>query len=51
MSIKGNPSLGKTLVSLKAMLRTIKHEKQGMYVELSQLEVGGTKHDSPERSS
>ena len=37
--IKGYPTLGKTLVSLKAMIRTIRHEKQGVYVKLSQLEA------------
>ena len=50
VSMRGDLSLGKTLVSLKVMLRTIRHKKQGMYVELSQLEVGDAKSDSPERS-
>ena len=42
MSLKGNLNLGKTLISLKAMLRTIKHEKQGVYVKLSHIESDST---------
>ena len=37
VAIKGDPSLDKTLISLKAMLRTIKHEGQGVRVELRHL--------------
>ena len=37
--IRGDPTLGKTFVSLKAMIRTIRHEKQRVYVELSQGEA------------
>lgn len=32
--LQGDPSLCRSLVSLKAMLRTIKHERQGVIVEL-----------------
>ena len=42
MSLKGDPNLGKTLISLKVMLWTIKHEKQGVYVEMSHLESNST---------
>ena len=35
MTIKGDPTLGRTLISLRAMLRTIRHEGQGFYVELN----------------
>ena len=42
--------LGKTLISLKAMLRTIKHEGHGVYVELSQLEPSTAKRQ-PRRDS
>ena len=41
-SLKGDPNLDKTMISLKAMLRTIKHEKQGVYMELSHLESDST---------
>ncbi|KAF8405497.1 hypothetical protein HHK36_010404 [Tetracentron sinense] len=37
VTLCGDPSLGKTLVSLKALMRTIKHEGAGILVELSQL--------------
>ena len=39
VSIRGDPTLGKTLVSLKAMIWTIRHEKQGVYVVLRQVEA------------
>ena len=29
--------MGKTLISIKAMFQTIRHKKQGVYVELSHL--------------
>ena len=32
--------MGKTLISLKAMLRTIRHEGHGVYVELNHLDAG-----------
>lgn len=35
--LRGEPSLGKTLVSLKAMMRTLKHEGSGLLVELNQI--------------
>ncbi|KAF8400118.1 hypothetical protein HHK36_013414 [Tetracentron sinense] len=41
ITLCGNPSLGKTLVSLKALMRTIKHEGAGILVELNQLEGSG----------
>lgn len=39
VTLRGDPSLGKTLVSLKAMMRTIKHERAGVLVECNQFEV------------
>ena len=39
VSIKGDPTLGKTFISLKAMLRTIRHEGHGVYVELNHLDA------------
>ena len=39
VSIKGDPPLGKTLISLKAMLQTIRHEGHGVYVELNHLDA------------
>lgn len=48
VTLRGDPSLGKTLVSLKAMMRTIKHEGTGILVELNQLEgLGEEKSDVP----
>ena len=38
ITLRGDPSLGKTLVSLKAMMRTIKHEGAGILMELNRLE-------------
>ncbi|KAL9444267.1 hypothetical protein AB3S75_017449 [Citrus x aurantiifolia] len=38
VTLRGDPSLGKTLVSLKAMMRTIKHEGAGILVECNQFE-------------
>lgn len=38
ITLRGDPALGKTLVSLKAMMRTIRHEGAGILVELNQLE-------------
>ena len=37
--IRGDPTLGKILVSLKAMIWTTRHEKQGVFLELSQVEA------------
>ena len=39
VSIKGGPPLGKTLISLKDMLQTIRHEGHGVYVELNHLDA------------
>lgn len=38
VTLRGDLSLGKTLVSLKAMMRTIKHEGAGILVECNQFE-------------
>ena len=38
ITLCGDPSLGKTLVLLKAMMQTIKQEGVGILVELNQLE-------------
>ncbi|KAL5550230.1 hypothetical protein UlMin_000406 [Ulmus minor] len=38
VTLRGDPSLGKTLVSLKAMMHTIKHKGTGILVEFNQLE-------------
>ncbi|KAL5542906.1 hypothetical protein UlMin_010616 [Ulmus minor] len=38
VTLRGDPSLGKTLVSLKAMMRTIKHEGAGILMECNQFE-------------
>lgn len=37
ITLQGDPSLGKTLVSLKAMMRTLQHEASGILVELNQV--------------
>ncbi|KAI9191690.1 hypothetical protein LWI28_011992 [Acer negundo] len=39
VTLRGDPLLGKTLVSLKAMMRTCKHEGLGLSVELNQFSV------------
>lgn len=39
ITLRGDPSLGKTLISLKAMMRTIKHECFGIFVELNQIDL------------
>ena len=43
--IRGDPTLGKALVSLKAMIWTIKHEKHGVYMELSQVEAAAVESE------
>lgn len=43
LTLRGDASLSKAMVSLKAMVRTIRHEGQGIYLELSTLSVS---HDS-----
>ena len=51
VTIKGDPSLDKTKVSLKAMLHTLRSERGGVLVELNQLETpgsDGTTESSPE---
>ena len=37
MTIRGDLTLGKTSISLKAMLRTIRHEGHGFFVEPNHL--------------
>lgn len=39
MTLVGDPSLVRSKISLKAMLRTIRKEKQGFVVEIKWLEV------------
>ena len=44
----GDPSLGRSLVSLKSMMKTIRLERSGMLVELSHLELEELAvHDEP----
>ena len=38
VTLKGDPSLGRTLISLKAMIRTIRKEEQGVLVEFNCVE-------------
>lgn len=45
--LKGDPSLGRTLISLKAMVRTIRKEGGGYLVELNRLEGGGNNLPNP----
>lgn len=40
--LKGDASLTRSMVSLKAMMRTIRHERNGIYLELSSLSVEGS---------
>lgn len=40
VTVKGDPKLGRSLISLKAMLRTLKKEGQGYLVEFNELSVG-----------
>ena len=42
ITLRGDSSLGRTLVSLKSMIRTIRQEGAGLLVELSQLESDRT---------
>ena len=37
MTLRGDHSLGKTLVSLKTMLKTLRHEGKGILVELNEV--------------
>lgn len=37
ITLQGDPSLGRTLISLKAMVRTLRKEKMGYLVEFNQL--------------
>ena len=39
MTLRGDHSLGKTLVSLKTMLKTLRHEGKGILVELNEVRV------------
>ena len=39
MTLRGDPSLGKTMVSLKAMMKTIRHEGEGILIELNEIKV------------
>ena len=39
MTLRGDPSLGKTMVTLKGMMRTIRHEGEGILIELNEIMV------------
>ena len=48
ITLRGDPSSGRTLVSLKSMIKTICREGAGLLVELSHLESDGTEErDEP----
>ena len=44
ITLQGDPSLSKTLVSLKAMMKEFRKNKQGMLLELGTLAVGQAPH-------
>lgn len=46
ITLRGGPSLGKSRVSLKARLRTIKHKGSGVLVELNHLETMKTDEEN-----
>ena len=39
VTLRGDPSLGKTMVSLKTMMKTLRHEGKGLLVELNKVRV------------
>ncbi|KAI3716153.1 hypothetical protein L6452_23281 [Arctium lappa] len=49
VKLKGDESLGRTLVSLKSMIKTIKQEGQGVIIELGQMDMQmKSSHECPE---
>lgn len=41
-TIKGDPSLGSSQITLKAMVRTLHKEGRGLWLEFTQMEEGRT---------